>query len=91
MWGQIAEKIRAQCKAEQQPRSVTFLGFDGPPFLSTKPVQRTEAPVVLSYVRAVLGSPCAARDELDRAVRAADAAYHGELVELGRAHGVTVR
>jgi hypothetical protein len=33
----------------------------------------------------------AAHDAHDRAVRNADAAYHAELVELGRAHGVSVR
>ena len=32
-----------------------------------------------------------ARAELDRAVRAADAAYHAEIARIGAEHGVTMR
>jgi uncharacterized iron-regulated protein len=32
-----------------------------------------------------------ARAELDRAIRAADAAYHAEVARLGQEHGISVR
>ena len=49
------------------------------------PLQPHGGAVGCSYVRGALRSPCA---ELDRAVRTADAAFHAELVELGKAQVV---